>query len=470
MAESRSAIWSLIEIGAIAGAFMQVSNKIESLASINEKTLKKVGEIKDEVFEVLTAKKMKNVFPNCVGVGSPFIVRDPDTLQPYILFTAWNDREGLRREVWVAEIDEDLETRNFKRIATGALFDVDGLNTVTAFWDDYNEEWVFACTAYGAPKASYGYFIFFDKRWNVKTTQIIDFESTFDSTVWTPPLADAGIGMVPLFNNYLILTAGFDTNRSMWYITDYRLRPLPSPIIGNVEGGTRFHLAPSYFANYRDVHQLFVYNNQLIMLSECVKQTQLWGLEICYGPEKDWGVVGDTPMIGRFHMPSALIFPYVPLDHTFTVANTAQHPHYTALLGRPLLFFITSPTWEAGGARKYAHEIWATNIRPEEAFNPRKNFPLIASGSREPYLVGKLPIPTFGAKTATIYLFNVRAAGTLTIIESSSPYHIWAETDTRCLSDYSISAGSNKIILDYLAPYIALKTNVDMSEWVVVLE
>jgi len=93
-------------------------------------------------------KEMKSVLPDAVGVGSSFIVLDPDTYQPYMLFTAWSDPNGIARHVWVAEIDEDLSVRNIRRIADPAIFNVSGLNTATAFWDDYNEEWVFACTAY----------------------------------------------------------------------------------------------------------------------------------------------------------------------------------------------------------------------------------------------------------------------------------------------------------------------------------
>ncbi|MEM4570445.1 MAG: hypothetical protein QXE66_03960 [Desulfurococcaceae archaeon] len=425
--------------------------------------------LRSEVFRVLTRVEMQKVFSNCVGVGSPFLVHDPDTYQVMMLFTAWSDLAGNARELWIGDIDKDLEVRNMKRLATGALFDVAGLNTATAFWDDYNEEWVFACTAYGAPKKSYGYFIFFDKNWNVKRTQVIDFESTFDTTTFTPNLGDAGIGTVPLDNKYLVMTAGFDADRSMWYLSDYTARPLPKPTIGNVYESNRFLLAPTYFTGERDVHQLFVYNRQLIMLSETRHYTQLWGFEVCFGPEKDWGMIGATPMFGKFHMPSATIFPHGLVNYTHMVANVG-HPHYTSLLGAPFLFFATFPTWDAKGKRRYAHEIWAVRIKPEEAFDPRKNFPLVACGYNEPYRIGKIPIPTFGAKTATIYIFNASAHGALIVIESSSPLHIWTETTSGYSSRYSISAGNNKLIISSPAPYIALKTDVDVKEWLVVLE
>jgi len=408
---------------------------------------------------------MKSVLPDAVDVGSPFIVLDPDTYQPYMLFTAWSDPNGIARHVWVAEIDEDLSVRNIRRIASPAIFNVSGLNTATAFWDDYNEEWVFACTAYGAPKASYSYFIFFDREWNIRRTQVVDLEQVGEGYTWTPGLSDAGIGMVPHFDKSLTLSAGGDRDRALFYIENYTERPLPKPrrdLVGVLQ-------APTYLGHARDVHQLFVYNSWLVMLSEKISGTELWNLEVCFGPEKDWHKAGNTFMVDKWHFVCPITWSHGKINYSHIVPNQLQHPHYTTHLGRPLLFYMTSPTWIAGGKRAWSHEIWAEEIDPEEAFNPVKNMPLIASGHNEPYKVGKVSIPTFGAKSAEIILFGVKAQGKLTVVESTNPYHIWVEDSIRHTTEYTINTGSNKIILENPAPYIALKTTVDLEEWIVIL-
>jgi hypothetical protein len=428
--------------------------------------------VSDTIERVLSKNDMKSVLPGCIGVGSPFIVSDPDTYQPMMLFTAWSDTKGLARQLWIADIDENLRVTNMRKLADGSLFNVTGLNSATAFWDDYNEEWVFAATAYGAPKTSYGYFIFFDKNWNVKGTQVLDFSQTVSGYTWEPNLGDAGIGMVPTDSKMLVLSAGFDNHRSLFYINDYTVRPLPNPVIGTplvVKDSTLYksYLGPAYYAHGRDVHQLMVYNGQLIMLSEAIAWTDLWRLIVEFGPDKDWNVVAGYNMIGKYMLVTPVSWSHGKMNYTHMTPNEMMHPHYTTLLGRPYLFFINCPHWNAGGVRAYAHEIWAQAIKPEDAFDPKKNFPLTAEGINEPYYVN-LPIPTFGAKRMSIYLYGVATNGTLTVYESTSPYHIWRQPDSAYSTTYSITSGLNKIAIDYPMLYVAIKTDVNLSDWVII--
>jgi hypothetical protein len=426
-----------------------------------------LNEPRATMWRILTRKEMNSVMPDAVGVASPFIVHDPNTYEKYMLFTAWSDPNGMAREVWIANIDERMKLWNFKKIADGRLFNVTGLNAATAFWDDYNEEWVFACTAYGAPNPNYGYFIFFDENWNVKGTQVIEFPDTSSVSI---SLGDAGLGLAPLDNNTLIITGGDAWRRSMWIISNYRQRPLPSPTLQNVtSSGNWFHLLSRYSAPSRDVHQTFIYNGQLLMISEKVSYSNLWNLEVAFGPEKDWSYIDNVYMFGKYMMPVPITWDHAKINYTPFVANIG-HPHYTTLLGRPLLLHAAFPYWNSGGKRAWAHEIWAQEIDPEVAFSPKHQFPLAAVGTNEPYTVGNLPIPTFGAKTAVIELYGVSAAGTLTVIESSSPSHIWTNDGYTYSSSYSILSGSNKIIINSPAPYIALNTNVNLNEWDVYLE
>lgn len=430
-------------------------------------------EFGNSIFRVLDPKAAKALLPEIgVGVGTPFIVHDPDTFQTQMLFTGWEDVTGRARRIYVSNIDEDLRVTNVRRIADGGLFGVTGLNTVSAVWDDYNEQWIVSGTAYGVQwyPISCGYFMFFDKTWTLKDRQEIDFEQTIGGTMWVPNFDDGGLGMVVDHNKRLIISAGFGLDRSLFSIPDVTERPLRSPTLGNQDGPNRFPIIPSYFGDLADVHHFFIYNGRPVILSELVQSTNNWFCHVYFFPEKDWNMVGTADMVGKYMTVTPISTNLIPHNYTHAIGNMG-HPHYATLLGRPLLFFVTFPTWNMDGKRRYAHEIWATSINPIEAFNPVKNFPLIASGgSTEPYLIGKVPIPTFGAETATIIIFGVARAGTLNLIESNSPYHIWFETTTRAISSYPISAGANKLIINRPAPYISLKTNVDLAEWMVVLD
>lgn len=435
-------------------------------------------ELGNSIFRVLDPKAAKAFLPEIsVGVGTSFIVHDPDTFQTQMLFTGWEDVTGRARRIYVSNIDEDLRVTNVRRIADGGLFGVTGLNTVSAVWDDYNEQWIVSATAYGVQwyPISCGYFMFFDKTWALKDRQEIDFEQSIGGTMWVPSLDDGGLGMVVDQNKRLIMSGGFGLDRSLFSIPDVTARPLRSPTLGNQHGTNRFPIIPSYFSDMADVHQLFVYNGRPVILSELVHSTNNWFCHVYFFPERDWNMVGNVDiggtmdMVGKYMTVTPVSTNLIPHNYTHVIGNMG-HPHYSTLLGRPLLFFATFPTCNMDGKRKYSHEIWATSINPIEAFDPTKNFPLVASGvSSEPFLIGKVPIPTFGAKTATIILFGVAGPGTLNFIESNSPYHIWFETTTRAISNYSISAGANKLIINQPAPYISLKTNVDLAEWMVVL-
>jgi len=257
--------------------------------------------------------------------------------------------------------------------------------------------------------------------------------------------------------------------RSLWYISDLTVRPLPDPTQINFKELPPiqvFKMVPGYFSTGADVHQTFLGNHNLIMISELTQNRKQWFLQVYYGPEKDI-IIGATRVPFMY---VASVPPLLPIHFTEVIGNIG-HPHYTNLLIEPYLFFARFPTWNLGGSRRYAHEIWATRIDPDRVFNPWGKL-LVAGGTREEIYVIRniIPLPTSGAKTATIYLFGVAAAGTLTITESSSPYHIWAETGIRVQSTQSVSAGANKIIWDRPAPWMALGIDQDLSEWMIILD
>lgn len=395
-----------------------------------------------------------------VGVGTPFIVRDPDTYQPYILFTGWNDPSGIARMIFVGEIDENLRVRNVKKVADPSLFNVSGLNTVHAFWDDYNQQWVLFTTFYGAPSNNTAGVIYTDKNFNVVGTQTLTFNNAGGSGV---NLSDAGVSPVPLFNKMLLMSAGFDLGRSLFYINDFTKRPLPNPtIVNGTSSNAQFQIVPSYYASGADVNQLFVSEYGVRMLSELIHYRSLWFINVFYGAEKDYLV--DSTFVPFFFV--APLVPPFPIHFTDIVGNIG-HPHYTNYLGEPMLFFARFPTWNTSGPRNYAHDIWVMNIDPKYVFDPTGKA-LVATGPGNP--VPNLPIPTFGSKTLIIEIYGASTSGTLTLTESSSPYHIWTQTNIRYTTSYNISAGSNKIVVTDPTPWISIGiSGATISEWAILM-
>ena len=431
------------------------------------------------VSKILTKLEMSKVMKNCGGVGTPFIIHDPYTFERFMIFTAWPDDTGIYREIWVAPIDDNLKVNlnEAKQIVDPAIFEMPGLDTSNIAWDSANDQWIITAsgrTGKGTknlPKKSYSYFIFLDRNWNVMGKQIIDFENNLDGVIDTPELGDGGVGIMATGSS-LILSTGYGSTRSLYTINDTTVRPLPKPILANRSGAKKFNLVSTYNSDNMAVHQLFVYNGQLMMLSELI-QHSFWHTVAQFGPDKDWTTVvppGEDwekvpafNMLGKYHMPCTLKWPYGYINYSAYWPEQLLHPHYTTEFSFPALFFITRGPWA------YSHEIWATEIEPQIAFDATKNFPLIASSTNEPFTIGKIPIPTFGSDTITISLFGVNNSGNLYYMESDSPYNIWAETDMRYIEKHSINSGANKIVINKPGPYIALKTDVDLSQWMVVI-
>ena len=418
------------------------------------------------VQKVLSARDFKSVLPGCVGVGTPFIVRDLDTYQPYMLFTAWSDTSGINREIWVAPIDEDLvvDVSKAKKIADGSLFNVSGLNTVNAYWDDYNEQWVLFSTFYGGPASNVAGVIFTDKDFNVKNSQTITFKKADNTDV---PLLDGGVSVLPLYNKSVLLSAGF-ADRGLFLISDGSVRPLPDPtqinyaVVGN--SNRPFNVIPIHFRGSADIHQILLLNQGIVMLSELTHNRSQWFIQVYYGAQKDWIVTTNyIPFV--FVAP---ILPPLPIHFTDVVGNLGM-PHYTNLIKEPYLFFVRFPTWDWGGSRRYAHDIWVTRIDPDYVFNPIGKV-LISGGLTEIRdIPNVIPIPTFGAKKIVIYLYGVSSNGTLTLTESNSPYHIYKQTNIIYQTTYSVNTGYNKIVVDNPASWISLGLNVDLAEWDVVI-
>jgi len=86
-----------------------------------------------------------------------------------------------------------------------------------------------------------------------------------------------------------------------------------------------------------------------------------------------------------------------------------------------------------------------------------------------PFITAAMWRNIFGSPQQLYAFEALYRAYQLTGVESTNPYHIWVEDSIRHATEYSINTGSNKIILENPAPYIALKTIADLEEWIVIL-
>ena len=277
---------------------------------------------KDVIFPVLRAKDVGLK----VGVGTPFIIKDLDTDQSYMLFTGWDDVEGRQRRVFIIPIDKDLNvnTSKVKEIVRPIDFGVTGVNCVHAFWDDLNEEWVLFHTFYGVSANSTGGVAFFDKEFNLKNTQMLTFTRANGTST---NLGDAGISSIPLANKNLLLTAEIGYDRSCWLISNYTERPLPTPTQINTYNTTLIRIVPSCFSTGLAVYQTILLNSGIVMLSELCHNRTTWFLQVFYGPERDL-IVHDTII------PVTFVSPVTPLllFHFTDVVGNIEHPHYTLSL------------------------------------------------------------------------------------------------------------------------------------------
>ena len=442
---------------------MRIGIREEGLRKVVREELREKSEY--YVKRVLSAKDLKDYLPETrVGVISPFVIQDPDTYQSYLLFTSgWEPppRHGTPKKVYMVPIDEklDVDPSKARMIASGALFGVEGLETVDAVWEDYNEEWLLFVTFY--PYSNNFGVIRLDRDFNIKGTQVL---SLFKADGTPNYAGDAHISPVILNNNQMILSGGYDANRSFYIIQDVTARPLGSPNLINKIDTTHITPVSRKYMNLLNAHQTLVASSGLIMLSEVNywldNMLNRFTIQVYYGLNE------------HFHYPFFMPCPIVPPLHI----NLEQgfggigQPHYTNLLGEPYLFFARATQYEyLYRFRRYYSDIYAVRVDPDRLFNPYGKV-LIWAGANEPYTVGeRVPIPTFGAKTVTIFLTNVSASGTLTVIEGS-PYDIYNMTNNRIITNYSISTGGNKIVIDRPYDNIALKTDVNLSRAVVIID
>jgi hypothetical protein len=97
-----------------------------------------------EGYFLTSVLKPQNPFDG--GVGTPFLCEAPDGGPIYFLFTGWS--LGGNREVYIAEIDENLTLKNIRKIIPAGTPSGGIHSAVHALWDPFNENWLLSTTSW----------------------------------------------------------------------------------------------------------------------------------------------------------------------------------------------------------------------------------------------------------------------------------------------------------------------------------
>lgn len=409
--------------------------------------------------KVLSLRDLKPFGIKAVGIGTPCIIEEPDTGQPIFIFEIWEDIDVKQMKIYYTQIDEELNILTRPKLITTSevlnYFGVESLATPRPFWDDYNEEWVIMCVTYPFRPAIAT--LFCNREFDVVDMQDVPLYNASGTPV---RLGWRGVSTLPLYDAKLLIFSG----ASMWYIEDFRVRPLPSPTQVNASGTTIFSMFDSEYIQGISETQPLAAGSGLRLVAQLLSQRKRFYVVTMFGINEEF-IYGGSPIPFKWTLP---IIPVLPL-HFNEILGHFLHPWYTNILGEPMLFFVRFVTFNSFGKRRTLGEIYATTVDPEMFVEPEGKT-LYTGGTNEIYTIpDRIPIPTFGAKKVIINLYGVATAGTLTVTESHSPANIWLGKSEVYQSTYSINAGSNKVVVDSPAPYIALGIDQNLRRYSVTI-
>jgi len=396
-------------------------------------------------------KRLENTPLNgYIGFGSPRIIRHPYTREPWLCITAWKDTSGQAREIWCIPIKDEymleLDLSRAKKIADGTDVGVTGLNSLDLLWDDNNEEWVIYSTLYPSQKNIAR--ITTDADFNKKDAKLVSLSIT--------PY-DCGLGFVT-FDDGNGIGIIMQNKMANWVVPDNPFNPT------SINIDTSFNAISNYDNMYADMHKLFTIGNQLLLLSELQGYIDKWYIRLYIGPDKDWYKVGNNDMRGKYIMPVSIKQP-IPHTHDYNIGNIG-HPEFSTELKQPVLMWASFRNWNLKGNLAWAHEIWAWHVPPNYFNDPTRWLPAVSVINNNE--LGK-PLFTCGAKTITVYVKTANT-GTISILESSSPYHIAYDDGNYVTTTENISsAGTYKYIIENPLPYIAIKASMQIDEITIVL-
>ena len=328
------------------------------------------------------------------GVGTPYLVQHPEDPSKYtLLFTGWNTDDGSDRKVYAADFDPttwDLE--NFRTLLTGNDFPNSttekGADVVHAAWDAESKEWILSCTVSSSVSGidhNMGF-----ARLDEGLTDVVETAEYHPISV-----IDSGVPVV---------TAVRRMNAMLTVSTEDALKEIVADDFTKLPAGTADLTVNQEIVKggspeapiLTDVHQTFRIGNSIVIIAE--RQKPNWHLSAGVLPtvaSAGTGLADDV----RVPMSEA---PFLAQNFTTGGGHTG-HPHYTTLLGRPILMFAWFRGFESpsGTADRHRHEIWVQSL-PADPFSPERLAPRASLAVVDANESG-LWMPTYG-RDATVFL------------------------------------------------------------------
>lgn len=378
------------------------------------------------------------------GVGTPYVIVDPDdTKRKWLLFTGWNTDQI--RKIYIADIADDFKISNIRLLLAPSDLGTTDLKSVSAIWDDYNAQWILATSKDAVTTI---WFAFFNRDFTTRiSTQTVDLAVT---------LTDSGASLIPLGSKELLFTVCDAVNVAtpfmrLYKIADMTARPLGAPTLAMLSSSIT-----------GAVHHTFILNDTLTTIYERFLDSA-WSLGIAFGPQG----AGWRGQVGQFEFTPSSRF--LSLPNMNDEITSFGHPHFTTYFGSPTLLFAWFRTWNHGGPRNHAHEIWAQTL-PDDYLKPRNWFPFYLQRNLDGTAGGEsglspYSVATHGAKKVVVWAGNPTATGTLQIREA--PY-IVSNSAKYIKDDFSVTAATNArfVIADpllHIRPRMAALGTVELG-------
>lgn len=367
------------------------------------------------------------------GVGSPQVIYDPVDQATKLLFTGWTDQTN--RKLFVADIDHALNVTNPQKVASPT--DTVGGNTIEgayAIYDDANNEWIISYST----KGTEGVEVMAVSR---------DFSTINDKQSYTLSSSDSGATPIASKQGGKLWLTYVDTGNDLWAVEvqgDMTTRPLESSLNDSSAGRLiRDNETRQYYK--LDVHHTQMTPAGPLVLIESM-ENGFWQIYPAF--------VGN--LNGADWYKHTATFSRQPLVRAGNGDGGGQygHPHYSAVLSRPLVFFCYFRNLESNS---YQHEIYAQEPT-YELMNPRNWFPFqnhILSGSGDSSYIN-----THGASELKIFVHTTNT-GTVTLKQAPAAGIIGAGEHDGSTSWSLSSTGSHE--LTHSNPTATVMVNLDFN-------
>jgi len=299
-----------------------------------------------------------------VGVGTPFLVQHPDGGSIYFLFTGWKNADGSGREVFIGEIDENLNVTNIRKLIAAGYPNTNftSHDSVHVMYEYETDTWMLFTTSRYTPTGGWVACFF---RFNSDFTEIVAEQcpALLSGAVWET--MDCGVSPFRSAPKLAFFTY-VDTNLNVRFGVIPDVTVSVPTFWGAGEHG-HYTNRPAYgrvydFLGGPDVHHTTFGSPHLISIMETNMPAGQWTLRPAFGflhpgtgtysgLQIQLGIASDPLLHG--------------VDNSLLPAT--GHPHLTWLPRNiyPTLFFSFFATHPS-----YEHEIWAVRL-PPEALNPK---------------------------------------------------------------------------------------------------